>query len=71
MFLCTTLVLLVTNIAEMVRKGKELISGNLGAVSEGLDTGFAQPCFSGGFCRTMDERHETQHIHDQLLFFLV
>ena len=31
----------------------------------------SQPCFSGGFCRTMDERHETQHIHDQLLFFLV
>ncbi|MCQ8880157.1 AsmA family protein [Pseudoalteromonas shioyasakiensis] len=28
------------NIAEMVRKGKELIKGNLGAVSEGLDTGF-------------------------------
>ncbi|MCC5367693.1 AsmA family protein, partial [Staphylococcus aureus] len=26
------------NIAEMVRKGKELIKGNLGAVSEGLDT---------------------------------
>ena len=30
------------NIAEMVRKGKELISGNLGAVSEGLDTGFEE-----------------------------
>ncbi|KPH93334.1 membrane assembly protein AsmA [Pseudoalteromonas porphyrae] len=28
------------NIAEMVRKGKELIKGNFGAVSEGLDTGF-------------------------------
>lgn len=28
------------NIAEMVRKGKELIKGNIGAVSEGLDTGF-------------------------------
>ena len=28
------------NIAEMVRKAKELIKGNLGAVSEGLDTGF-------------------------------
>ncbi|TMP10776.1 AsmA family protein [Pseudoalteromonas sp. S3178] len=30
------------NIAEMVRKGKELITGNLGAVSEGLDTGFEE-----------------------------
>tara|TARA_B100001063_G_C16779032_1_gene569003 strand:+ start:29036 stop:31048 length:2013 start_codon:yes stop_codon:yes gene_type:complete len=28
------------NIAEMVRKAKELIKGNLSAVSEGLDTGF-------------------------------
>lgn len=28
------------NIAEMVRKAKELIKGNLGAVSDGLDTGF-------------------------------
>ncbi|MDP2636902.1 MULTISPECIES: AsmA family protein [unclassified Pseudoalteromonas] len=28
------------NIAEMVRKGKELIKGNFAAVSEGLDTGF-------------------------------
>jgi len=28
------------NVAEMVRKGKELIKGNFGAVSEGLDTGF-------------------------------
>tara|TARA_B100002049_G_scaffold107321_1_gene79103 strand:+ start:1 stop:1728 length:1728 start_codon:yes stop_codon:yes gene_type:complete len=28
------------NVAEMVRKGKELIKGNLNAVSEGLDTGF-------------------------------
>ena len=26
----------------MVRKGKELITGNLGAVSEGLDTGFEE-----------------------------
>ncbi|MEG3758204.1 AsmA family protein [Pseudoalteromonas carrageenovora] len=30
------------NIAEMVRKGKELISGNLSTVSEGLDTGFEE-----------------------------
>ncbi|EAW26475.1 putative AsmA protein [Alteromonadales bacterium TW-7] len=30
------------NVAEMVRKGKELITGNLGAVSEGLDTGFEE-----------------------------
>ncbi|MEL0647568.1 AsmA family protein [Pseudoalteromonas agarivorans] len=30
------------NVAEMVRKGKELITGNLGAVSEGLDTGFQE-----------------------------
>lgn len=30
------------NIAEMVRKGKELITGNLSAVSEGLDTGFEE-----------------------------
>ena len=30
------------NIAEMVRKGKELISGNFGAASEGLDTGFEE-----------------------------
>ena len=28
------------NIAEMVRKGKELVKGNLKAVSEGLNTGF-------------------------------
>ena len=28
------------NVAEMVRKGKEIISGNFGAASEGLDTGF-------------------------------
>ncbi len=28
------------NIAEMIRKGKELLKGNVGAVSEGLDTGF-------------------------------
>lgn len=28
------------NVAEMVRKGKELLKGNLDAVSEGLDTGF-------------------------------
>ena len=30
------------NIAEMVRKGKEIISGNFGAASEGLDTGFEE-----------------------------
>jgi AsmA protein len=30
------------NVAEMVRKGKELITGNFGAVSEGLDTGFEE-----------------------------
>tara|TARA_R110000744_G_C19150409_1_gene539342 strand:- start:186 stop:776 length:591 start_codon:yes stop_codon:yes gene_type:complete len=30
------------NVAEMVRKGKELISGNFGAASEGLDTGFEE-----------------------------
>ena len=28
------------NVAEMVRKGKELLKGNFNAVSEGLDTGF-------------------------------
>mgnify|MGYP006185256623 FL=1 len=30
------------NIAEMVRRGKEIISGNFGAASEGLDTGFEE-----------------------------
>jgi AsmA protein len=30
------------NVAEMVRKGKEIISGNFGAASEGLDTGFEE-----------------------------
>ena len=30
------------NIAEMVRKGKEIISGNFGAASEGLDSGFEE-----------------------------
>ncbi|MBQ4834363.1 AsmA family protein [Pseudoalteromonas sp. MMG010] len=30
------------NVAEMVRKGKELLTGNLGAVSEGLDSSFEE-----------------------------
>lgn len=30
------------NVAEMVRKGKEVIKGNFNAVSEGLDTGFEE-----------------------------
>ncbi|ATD04486.1 cell envelope biogenesis protein AsmA [Pseudoalteromonas tetraodonis GFC] len=30
------------NVAEMVRKGKELVKGNFNAVSEGLDTGFEE-----------------------------